>query len=480
MDAIVVGSGPNGLAAAVTLARAGLRVEVFEAAPTVGGGARTAAATLPGFRHDVCSAVHPMALASPFFRDFDLAAHGVRMLVPEVSYAHPLDGGRAGVAWHDLARTADGLGVDGRAWQRLMGPLARRWRGVVDLAMSDLRTPPGDLVAALGFGARMLEQGSPLWNARFSGEVAPALITGVAAHAVTPPRRLATAGVGLLLAALGHAVGWPIPEGGSQAIADALAADLLANGGKIHTDARITALGELPRARAVLLDLAPRAVADLADWPPAYARALRRFRYGPGAAKVDYALSGPVPWSNPDCARAGTLHLVGTRAEAVAAEAAVAAGRHAERPYVLVAQPGVVDPSRAPAGAHTLYAYAHVPAGSDVDIEPAVTAQISRFAPGFRDLVLASRVTTAAESARDNPNHVGGDIAAGALSVWQTVFRPVPRWNPYATPMRGVYLCSSSTPPGPGVHGMCGRHAARHALREVFGVTPGSAARGAG
>jgi len=467
-DAVVVGAGPNGLAAAVVLAEAGLRVEVFEAADTLGGGARTVEATLPGFRHDVCSAAHPMALASPFFRAFDLAAHGVRMLVPEASYAHPLDGGRAGVAWVDLERTVDGLGVDGKAWRRLFGPLVRDWEGTTGFAMSDLRRPPSAPVTAARFGLRVLEQGSPLWNARFSGDIAPALLTGVAAHAVTPPRRLAPAGVGLLLGALAHGVGWAIPQGGSQAIADAMVDAVTSRGGVFHTGHRVTDLAELPPARATLLDVTPRALAGMARWPAGYERALRRFRYGAGACKVDYALSGPVPWANADCARAGTLHLVGSREEAVAVEREVAAGRHPDRPYVLVVQPGVVDPTRAPAGAHTLYAYAHVPAGSTVDVGAAVTAQIARFAPGFQDLVLASTVTTAAESAVENPNHVGGDIAAGAVTLWQTAFRPVPRWNPYATPRDGVYLCSASTPPGPGVHGMCGYRAARHALRERF------------
>jgi len=476
VDAVVVGAGPNGLAAAVTLAKAGLRVEVFEAAATIGGGARTAEATLPGFRHDVCSAAHPMALASPFFRSFDLAAHGVRMLVPEASYAHPLDGGRAGMAWHDLDRTADGLGADGRAWRGLFGPLVRRWEAVTGLAMSDLRRPPTDFTAAIRFGLRLAEQGSPLWNVRFAGDVAPAMLTGVAAHAITPPRRLTAAGVGLLLATLGHAVGWAIPRGGSQSIVDAMAEFVTARGGVIHTGRMVTSLRELPPARATLLDVTPRALSHMADWPARYDRALRRFRYGAAACKVDYALSGPVPWAAADCAKAGTLHLVGDRAEAVAVETEVAAGRHAERPYVLVVQPGVVDPTRAPEGAHTLYAYAHVPHGSAVDVGDAVTRQIARFAPGFQDVVLARHVTTAADSERINPNHVGGDIAAGAVSPRQTVFRPAPRWNPFATPTPGVYLCSSSTPPGPGVHGMCGYQAARHALRDRFGVVTTSTA----
>ncbi|CRK56205.1 Phytoene dehydrogenase and related proteins [Alloactinosynnema sp. L-07] len=469
MDAVVVGAGPNGLAAALVLAKAGLAVEVHEAADTVGGGARTAELTLPGFRHDVCSFAHPMGLASPFFRAFDLAARGVELLVPEVSYAHPLDGGRAGVAWRDLDRTADGLGRDGRAWRSLLGPLVRDWPGLVDVGMSDLRGVPPGLVTAARFGLRMAEQGSALWGARFRGDVAPALLTGVSAHAIAPPRALAPAGAGLMLATLGHAVGWPIPRGGSQSIVDALAAELRACGGKIVTGSRIESLDQV-RAHAVVLDVAPAALARMAPLPARYLRWLTAFRYGGGACKVDYALSGPVPWAAPDLARAGTLHLVGDRAEAVAAERAVAAGTHPDRPYVLVGQPGVVDPGRAPEGKHTLWSYAHVPNGSTRDLGEAVTAQIERFAPGFRDLVLARNVITAADAGTHNPNYVGGDIAAGAVTLRQTVFRPVPRWDPYRTPIPGVYLCSSSTAPGPGVHGMCGVHAARRVLRQRFGI----------
>ncbi|WP_436496628.1 phytoene desaturase family protein [Actinokineospora sp. HUAS TT18] len=468
MDAVVVGAGPNGLAAALVLAKAGLAVEVHEAADTIGGGARTAELTLPGFRHDVCSFAHPMGLASPFFRAFDLAAHGVDLLVPEASYGHPLDNG-AGIAWRDLDRTADGLGRDGRAWRSLLGPLVRRWPELVDLGMSDFRSIPKGLLTAARLGLRVAEQGSPAWGLRFRDTIAPALLTGVGAHTIAPPRAFAPAGAGLLLAALGHAVGWPIPRGGSQSIVDAVAAEFRACGGKIVTGSRIDSIDQV-RAQAVLLDVTPAALATMAPLPPRYLRWLNAFRYGGAACKVDFALSGPVPWTAPDLAKAGTLHLVGERAEAVAAERAVAEGRHPDRPYVLVGQPGVVDPGRAPAGKHTLWSYAHVPNGSTRDLGDAVTAQIERFAPGFRDLVLARNVVTAADAGAHNPNYVGGDIAAGALTLRQTLFRPVPRWDPYRTPIPGVYLCSSSTSPGPGVHGMCGVHAAGRVLRRRFGI----------
>ncbi|MQY28175.1 phytoene desaturase family protein [Nocardia aurantia] len=474
VDAVVVGAGPNGLAAAVVLARAGLAVEVYEAGDSVGGGCRTAELTLPGYRHDVCAGAHPMAVASPFFRMFDPAAHGVEMLVPEVSYAHPLDGGVAGLAWRDLARTVDGLGRDGAAWRRLFGPLVSQWPELVDLAMSDLRHPPLDPVIGVRFGLRLLEQSTPLWDLRFHEDIAPALLSGVAAHSIMPPRAFAAAGVALLLGSLAHAEGWPVPRGGSQAIVDAMAAEVVRLGGVVHTGHRVDTLDEFRSVRTVLLDIAPAELLRLAGdrLPARYAAALRRFRYGSAACKVDFALSGPVPWRAEGCDRAGTLHLVGTRAEAVAAEKTVAAGEHAERPYVLAIQPGVVDPSRAPAGGHTLYTYAHVPHGSDRDVTSEVIAQVERFAPGFRDLIVASHARTAAAMPEYNANYVGGDISSGAMTLRQTVFRPAPRWNPYATGLPGVYLCSSATPPGPGVHGMCGLHAANAALRERFGTRP--------
>lgn len=469
-DAVVVGSGPNGLAAAVILARAGLEVEVFEAAEDFGGGCRTAQVTLPGFEHDLCAGAHPMAVASPFFRAFDLARHGVEMLAPQVSYAHPLDDGHAGLAWRDLDHTVDGLGRDGAAWRRLFAPLVRDWEQLVQLGMSDLRHPPLHVATGVRFARRLLEQSTPLWNLRFREEVAPALLTGIAAHAIRPPRSIPSAGVAALLGALAHVGGWPVPRGGSQAIMAALAEDLKAHGGRIITGHRVDSIDEFAEVKTVLLDIAPAEFQRIATLPARYDYSLRHFRYGGAACKVDFALSGPVPWRALGCDRAGTLHLVGTRAEAVAAEKAVAAGQHAERPFVLAIQPGVVDDSRAPAGKHTLYTYAHVPNGSTLDLTETITAQVERFAPGFRDLILATHVRTAATMPAHNPNYIGGDISAGAMTLRQTVLRPAPRWNPYSTPLPGVYLCSSATPPGPGVHGMNGYYAARHALRREFGV----------
>ncbi|MCR2783020.1 MULTISPECIES: NAD(P)/FAD-dependent oxidoreductase [unclassified Microbacterium] len=469
-DVVVVGSGPNGLAAAVTLARAGLAVRVYERAAQPGGGSRTQELTLPGFRHDVCSAVHPLAVASPFFRAFGLA-HRVELITPEVSFAHPLPGG-AGVAYRDLDRTAQELGRDGRAYRRLLAPLATHAFEVAQFTGSNLLGVPRHPLTAVRFGLRALAQGSPLWNVRFSGAAAPAMITGVAAHAIVRQPSVVGAGAGLALQAHAHAGGWPIPRGGSQAIVDALIADLVAHGGEVVTDHEVTSLRELPPARATLLDVTPRAFLGFAgdDLPAGYRRALEAFRYGNAAAKVDFALSGPVPWSDPRVAKAGTVHLGGTRAEIARAENDVARGRHAAEPYVLVSQPSVLDDTRAPRGAHTLWAYTHVPAGSTVDQREAIVRTIERAAPGFRDLILDSHSVTAADLPEENPNYIDGDISAGAASLRQLLRRPVVATDPWHTPLPGVYLCGASTVPGPGVHGLSGWYAARSALRRSFGI----------
>ena len=470
-DVAVVGSGPNGLAAAAVMARAGLRVEVFEAAGTIGGGTRTSELMRPGYVHDVCSAVHPMALASPFFRAFELARR-VELVVPELSFGSPLDGGRAALAYHSLERTVQGLGRDGAAYGKLMGPIVSRVDGVMDLTQHQLLRFPRDPLAAVLFGLRTLEQGSRLWNTRFREEFAPALLSGVAAHAVSHLPSLAAAGAGLMLNALAHAHGWPVPMGGSASIAAALADDIRAHGGVFHTDRPVESLRELGGARATLLDVAPRGLLAIAghDLPGKYRRSLESFRYGNGSCKVDYILSGPVPWAAAELADAGTVHVGGTRAELAYSENEVTAGRHPERQYVLVAQPSRFDAGRAPAGQHVLWAYCHVPAGSTRDMGDAVTAQLERFAPGFRDLVVQTHVTTAAGLASYNRNYVGGDFSAGLMDVRGLVQRPVVSPVPWRTPLPGVYLCSSSTPPGPGVTGMPGYFAAKYALKDIFGL----------
>lgn len=472
-DAVVVGSGPNGLAAAVTLARAGLRVVVFERAAIAGGGASTAELTLPGFHHDVCSAVHPLALESPFFRAFDLPRR-VEFVTPDVSFAHPLDD-RSAIAHRDLDRTAELLGRDGPAYRSLMRGLARRSEEVAETTGGALLRMPRHPLTAMLLALRTAEQGSPLWNVRFREEAAPALVTGVSAHTILPLPGLAAAGAGLALGAYAHARGWPIPVGGSQAIIDALVDDLRAHGGELVLNHHVSDLRDLPDARVRLLDVTPRSLLMMAGslLPDHYRRALGRFRHGNAAAKVDFALSSPIPWRDPALRDAPTLHLGGTRAEIAAGEREVARGIHPASPYVLVSQPSLFDSTRAPAGAHTVWAYTHVPAGSTEDRAEAVTAQIERFAPGFRDTILAVSSRTAVDLERHNPNYPGGDIAAGAPDLVQLLRRPVLSGKPWRTPVQGLYLCSASTAPGPGVHGLAGWHAARCALRDRFGIDEG-------
>ncbi len=471
-DVAVVGAGPNGLAAAAVMARAGLSVELFEAGKTIGGGTRTSEVMRPGHFHDICSAVHPMAVASPFFKAFELSRR-INLITPELSYGSPLDGGRAALAYRSLDRTAAGLGRDGDAYRRLMAPLVDRIDGIMDFTQNQLLRIPRNPLAAGLFGLRTLEQGSVLWNARFREDLAPALLSGAAAHPISRQPSLAASGGGLMLGALGHAGGWPIPEGGSAAIAAAMAEDFVAHGGVIHTDVPIDRLEDLPAARATLLNVAPQGLLNMAGsaLPVRYRGALESFRYGNGSCKVDFILSGPVPWAAKELADAGTVHLGGTRAEVARSENEVNAGKHPERPYALVAQQSRFDSGRAPAGHHTLWAYCHVPTGSTRDMTEAITAQLERFAPGFRDLVVESKAITAAGLAKYNRNYVGGDFSAGTMDVLNLVQRPVVSRVPWRTPLRGVYLCSSSTPPGPGVTGMPGYYAAKHALRDMFGLS---------
>jgi phytoene dehydrogenase-like protein len=471
VDVTVVGSGPNGLATAVICARAGLKVQVVEAQPTFGGGARTAAdLDFPGVLHDVCSAVHPLALASPFFGEFDLPARGVQLAVPEIAYANPLPGRPAVIAYRDLERTCAEL-ANGASWRRLLGPLVTDSAAVVGFLLGDKRSVPSSLPSALRLGLRMLAQGTPAWGS-LVGEDARALFTGVAAHVISRMPSMTATGAGLMLATLAHAVGWPIPVGGSRVITDALIADLRAYGGELTMGLEISEITE-PPSGVVAFDTAPTALLRIyRDALPArYAKALRRYRFGPGVAKVDFVLSDEIPWSDKRLRQAPTLHLGGSREQMARAEADIAAGRHAQWPMVLAASPHVADRGRIDSqGRRPFWTYAHVPSGSTVDATEAVTGVVERFAPGFRDIVLAARAVPAARMSDHNANYVGGDIGMGGNSAWRAIAGPTPQLNPWRTPIPKVYLCSAATPPGGGVHGMAGYYAARTLLRREFGI----------
>lgn len=475
--AAVVGSGPNGLAAAVTLARAGIPVTVFEGHDTPGGGTRTAETVRPDVWHDVCSAIHPMAFASTFFKHFELTRR-VDFVTPEISYANPLDGaaspdGLAALAYRDLDRTARDLGRDGAAYRRFYRLLLGDLDGVLDASLGGAMVQiPGSISGLLRLGLRTLEQGSPMWNLRFSEAHAPALMTGVAAHTIGALPRLSTSAVGVVLGALGHAEGFPVPVGGSRAIATALVDDLRAHGGELVTGTHITSMRELANFDTVFFDTSARALAEIAGdaLPAKYRRTLLRQKYGNGVAKVDYVLDGPIPWRDERVHGTATVHLGGSREETAHAENEIARGRHAERPYVLLAQPDAFDTARNPEGTHAIWSYTHVPHGSAIDVTEQVTRQIERFAPGFRDRIIDSRTTTAAELATYNPNYIGGDISSGAVTLRQLIARPTIGADPWRTPTPGLYLCSSATPPGPGVHGLAGFYAARSALTHEYGL----------
>jgi phytoene dehydrogenase-like protein len=465
----VVGSGPNGLAAAITLARAGRRVLVREAEDTLGGGVRSSELTLPGFVHDVCSSIHPFVPGSPFFRSLPLGEHGLELVHPLCALAHPLDDGSAVVLHRSLEDTVDGLGVDGEAYRRVVGSVVEDWFELERAVLGPPLSAPRHPVALGRFALHALRPAAGLARSAFTTERARALFAGCAAHSMVPLERSPTAAFGLVLLASAHLFDWPFPRGGSQRIADALVSILRGLGGEVVAGAAVDSLDGL-EAETVLCDVVPRELIRIAGrrLPPLYARRLAGFRHGPGAFKVDFALDGPIPWKAPECARAGTVHLGGTLDEIAASEREPWQGRHAERPFVLLAQHSLFDPSRAPAGKHTAWAYCHVPNGSQFDMTERIEAQIERFAPGFRDLVVGRSVMGPARLQRRNRNLVGGDLNAGAVTLWRLLARPVLSLSPYRTPARGVYLCSASTPPGGGVHGMCGYLAARAALSDAL------------
>ena len=468
VDAIVVGSGPNGLAAAIALARDGVSVRLLEAADAVGGGMRSDELTLPGFVHDVCSAIHPLAVASPFFRTVPLAEHGVEWIESPAALAHPFDDGTAVLLERSPEATGELLGPDAARYRRLFAPLAREADAILEDVLAPLHVPRHPI--AFGrFGAFGGLPATALAHLAFRGPRARGFFAGLSAHSLLPLSRTATAAFGLTLGLLGHAVGWPFPSGGSQRLADGLAAHLRSLGGEVETGTRVESLADLGDASTVLLDVTPRQLVAIAGsaLPAGYRRRLERYRYGPGVFKVDWALDAPIPWQAKECARAATVHLGSTLEEIAASEREPWQGSVSERPYVLLAQPRLFDPSRAPEGKHTAWAYCHVPNGSTVDMTERIERQVERFAPGFRERVLARSVLGPAALETHNANLVGGDINGGAADLRQLFARPVARRSPYTTPLEGVYICSSSTPPGGGVHGMCGLHAARAALRRL-------------
>jgi phytoene dehydrogenase-like protein len=471
-DAVVVGSGPNGLAAAIVLQQAGLSVLLIEGKKELGGGLRTAELTLPGFRHDICSAIHPLAAASPFFQTLPLAQYGLEYITPSVAAAHPFDDGTAATVVNSLADTARSLGADERAYRQLLEPIVKSWPNLAPDVLAPLHVPNHPLdMARFGFSAL---QPATLLTKRFQTKEARGLFAGMAAHAIQPLENLTTSAIGLVLLTAAHRKGWPLPKGGSQQIADALVAHFVALGGQIETGTFVRSLSQLPPAKAVLLDITPAQLLQLAGHKLSgiYQWQLRRYRYGMGVFKMDWALDAPIPFVAEGCRQAGTVHLGGTLEEIAAGEKASAAGQHPSKPFVLLAQQSVFDDTRAPAGKHTAWAYCHVPNGSTQDMTTAIEQQVERFAPGFRERIIGRHTFNTTQMEAHNPNYVGGDINGGLLDLTQLFTRPALRASPYRTSQAGLYLCSSATPPGGGVHGMCGYHAASRALRDVFHLKP--------
>lgn len=464
-DAVVIGSGPNGLGAAITIAQTGQSVLVIEGRETIGGGTRTEELTLPGFLHDVCSAVHPMAVWSPFFRSLPLAQHGLEWIHPPIPLAHPLDDGSTVVVKRSVEATAGNLGEDGKSYRRLMQPILDAWTELEPILLGYSRIPKAPFATAR-FGMQAMRSASGFARSRFRGERARAVFAGCAAHSILPLEKSPSAAFGLIFAATAHAVGWPIPRGGSRKISDALASYFRSMGGEIVTGMMVDSLEELPAAKMILCDVGPRQLVRIAKnrLPNGFCEELGRFRYGPGVCKMDWALNGAIPWRAEECARAGTVHVGGTLEEIEASECAPWSRQICEKPFVLVAQPTVFDGTRAPTGKHVAWAYCHVPNGSNADMTKQIEEQIERFAPGFRGRILRRSVLTTSQMEARNPNLIGGDVTGGSSDLRQLYFRPT--WRQYRTPAKGLYICSASTFPGGGVHGICGHLAAKAALRD--------------
>lgn len=469
-DAVVVGSGPNGLAAAIVLQRAGLSVLVIEAKTTIGGGLRSEELTLPGFTHDICSAIHPLAAASPLFTQLPLDQHGLEFIYPKIAAAHPFDDGSAAVLKSSVSDTAALLGADAKVYEKLIGGVVKDWPSIINNILGPLSFPKNPLGLSR-FGLNALPSAKFI-SKRFSTEKAKGLWAGMAAHSIMPLENLATSAIGIVLMAAGHVGGWPVPKGGSRAIANALGSYFQSIGGKIETDLYVKSFDQIPSAKAVLFDVTPKQLLEIAGhkFSSRYHSQLSKYQYGMGVFKMDFALDGPVPWKAREVADAGTVHLGSTFDEIALSERQTWSGKHAEKPYVLVAQQSVVDSSRAPQGKHTLWAYCHVPNGSTVDMSDAIEIQIERYAPGFRQRILKKHVFNTQQMNAYNPNYIGGDINGGAITPSQLFTRPVLKASPYRTSAKGIYICSSSTPPGGGVHGMCGYHAANRALKDIFGL----------
>ncbi|WP_273211708.1 phytoene desaturase family protein [Runella zeae] len=469
-DAVVVGSGPNGLAAAITLQQAGLRVLIVEAKNTIGGGLRTAELTLPGFKHDICSAIHPMAAASPFFNSIPLEKHGLEYIYPSISAAHPFDNGTSAVLTRSLQETASLLGHDEGNYLSLIGSVKSQWESLLPQILGPLSFPK-DPIGLAKFGLNALQPAT--WLAKkFNNEATKGLWAGMAAHSILPLSQFTTSAIGLVLMTASHAKGWPIPKGGSQQLANALGSYFQSIGGKIQTNFYVSALSQLPSSKAILFDITPRQLLQIAGhrFSSIYRWQLQKYRYGMGVFKVDWALAEAVPFTSSDCRLAGTLHLGNTLEEIVHSEQATWQGQHPSRPFVLLGQQSLFDVTRAPAGKQVLWGYCHVPHGSTKDMTPFIENQIERFAPGFKDRILARHTFNTSQIEEYNPNYIGGDINGGVIDWRQLFTRPALRWSPYRTSIKGLYLCSSSTPPGGGVHGMCGYHAAKQALKDVFKI----------